>query len=72
MPSNVSIMLMSRYALRNNELAIHHLNGVTERILITEATDLERTIEQTFGITAPRKDVLMASLQKILAASKQI
>lgn len=62
----------TRYALRNNELATHHLNGDTERILITEATDLERTIEQTFGITAPRKDVLMASLQKIVSASKQI
>lgn len=42
-----------RYALRNNELAVHHLNGETERRTLTRAEDLRETLEADIRITLP-------------------
>lgn len=55
-----------RYALRNNELAVHHLNGQTEKRLITEAGDLQKTLADTFGIEVPDTPLLGPALHKIV------
>ncbi|MCU0570608.1 MAG: arylamine N-acetyltransferase [Oculatellaceae cyanobacterium Prado106] len=39
-----------RYALRNNQLTIHHLNGKTERHLLSTATELRTVLENRFGL----------------------
>jgi N-hydroxyarylamine O-acetyltransferase len=42
-----------RYALRNNELAVHHLDGSTERRILTNGVEMRGILENTFCITLP-------------------
>jgi N-hydroxyarylamine O-acetyltransferase len=42
-----------RYALRNNVLTVHHLDGTTERCLLTNAADLRRALEGPLGLRLP-------------------
>ena len=58
-----------RYALFNNELAIHHLNGGTERRLLTSAIELGTTLERVFHITLPAAPELHAALARVTAQS---
>ena len=60
-----------RYALRNNELAIHNRGGDTERRVITSAEELENILSETFGILLPEGDALKTALTKIAEAVKQ-
>jgi len=56
-----------RYALRNNELAVHHLNGSAERRVLTSAAELRETLEGAFRLTlpdAPELDVALEQLTK--------
>ena len=39
-----------RYALRNNELAVHHLAGTTERRVLANAAQLREALEGEFQI----------------------
>jgi N-hydroxyarylamine O-acetyltransferase len=54
-----------RYALRNNELAVHSLNGSTERRVLDTAAELRETLESAFRLTlpdAPELDTVLARL----------
>lgn len=54
-----------RYALRNNELAIHHLDGNTERKIIRNTDELEKVLSGTFGIKLPKTESLRPALSRI-------
>lgn len=56
-----------RYALLNNELKIHHLNGETEEKTLTSASELTEVLEQTFQITLPEHSSLNKALEKLWA-----
>src|SRR5438128_4108562 len=51
-----------RYALRNNELAVHHLNGSTERSVLATVAQLRAALEGPFGLTLPDAPELDAAL----------
>lgn len=55
----------ARYSLRNNELAIHHLNGPTERRTITDPAQLRLVLEDNFGITLPAHPKLEDTLIRL-------
>ena len=42
-----------RYALLDNELAVHHLGGETVRRKLTSAAELRGVLSETFGIAVP-------------------
>jgi N-hydroxyarylamine O-acetyltransferase len=48
--------LQGRYALRNNELSIHHLNGISEKHAITSVAELREKLETLFDIYVPPTD----------------
>lgn len=56
-----------RYALRNNELAIHFLNGKTERRVLANAAELRETLEGPFRLTLPDSPEVAAALQRLTA-----
>ena len=55
-----------RYALRNNELAVHELNGETTRGPLQSADALREALRETFGIAIERSDELDAKLVEIV------
>jgi N-hydroxyarylamine O-acetyltransferase len=55
-----------RYALRNNQLAIHHLNGSTERRALTKVAELRAALEDAFRITLPETPDLNSALQRLV------
>lgn len=57
-----------RYALRNNELIVHHLGGETERRVLTTAAELRATLEDTFLLKLPDAPELDAELVRLTAA----
>jgi N-hydroxyarylamine O-acetyltransferase len=59
-----------RYALYNNELAVHHLNGSTERRTLTTAAELRETLAGTGRLTLPDAPELDASLARLAALSE--
>jgi N-hydroxyarylamine O-acetyltransferase len=42
-----------RYALRNNQFAVHHLKGHTERRILANADEMRETLENAFHLTLP-------------------
>jgi N-hydroxyarylamine O-acetyltransferase len=58
-----------RYALRNNELAVHHLNGSTERRVLVTANELRAALEGTFRLTLPEAPELDEALGRLIAPS---
>ena len=56
-----------RYALRGNEFAVHHMNGLTERRALTQAGDLRRVLEDAFRVTLPDGSELDAALARVVA-----
>ena len=56
-----------RYALRNNELAVHHMNGATDRQVMTSAAALRATLENTFRLAVPDGPELQAALERVVA-----
>lgn len=56
-----------RYALRNNELTAHYLNGNTERRVLTSAAEMRETLEGVFGLTLPEAPELDAALARLTA-----
>jgi N-hydroxyarylamine O-acetyltransferase len=59
-----------RYALRNNELAVHHLNGSTDRRILTSVVEMRDTLERAFRITLPNAPELDAALARLTADAK--
>jgi N-hydroxyarylamine O-acetyltransferase len=54
-----------RYALRNNELAVHSLNGSTERRVLHTAPELRQTLESAFRLTLPDAPELDTALARL-------
>lgn len=54
-----------RYALSNNELAVHDVGGETVRRKLTSAAALRDVLRETFGIALPVSDELDAKLAEI-------
>jgi N-hydroxyarylamine O-acetyltransferase len=54
-----------RYALRNTDFAVHHLNGPTERRTITSVQDMRAVLEDVFRLTLPAGAELDAGLERI-------
>jgi N-hydroxyarylamine O-acetyltransferase len=54
-----------RYALRNNELAVHSLNGGTERRVLENAAELRGTLQDLFRLTLPETPELDAVLERL-------
>jgi N-hydroxyarylamine O-acetyltransferase len=65
-----------RYALRDNVLSIHYVNGPTERRLLTSASELHATLRDLFHVRVPdtpevrRAFKRLASGRPTLAASR--
>jgi N-hydroxyarylamine O-acetyltransferase len=60
-----------RYALRNHELAVHHLHGETERRALTTVVELRTALEDLFHVTLPRSPEVDATLQGVLPRAVQ-
>lgn len=58
-----------RYALRNNELAVHTLNGSTERRVLRDVAQLRAVLEEHFLLTLPDTPALDAALVKLIASN---
>jgi N-hydroxyarylamine O-acetyltransferase len=56
-----------RYALRDSDLAVHHLNGTTERRRLATAAELRRVLEHTFQVRLPDAPELYAALEQLIA-----
>jgi N-hydroxyarylamine O-acetyltransferase len=55
-----------RYAMLNDELAVHHLNGPTERRVLSSTPEVRTVLEETFGIRVPDDPKLEPALQGLL------
>lgn len=58
-----------RYALHNSALTVHHLDGYTERRVLTDATDMAETLEQIFGIEMPTSPDVETIFARLAAAA---
>jgi N-hydroxyarylamine O-acetyltransferase len=58
-----------RYALRNGELSVHHVNGPSERRALRTAAELRDTLSDTFGLTLPGAAGLDAVLTRLTAVA---
>jgi len=54
-----------RYVLRNCELAVHQVNGGTERRLLKTAAELRTTLRDVFLLTLPERPELSAALEQL-------
>jgi N-hydroxyarylamine O-acetyltransferase len=54
-----------RYALRNGELAVHYLDGRTERRVLADARELRQTLEGPLGLRLPSSVDLDAALERL-------
>ncbi len=54
-----------RYALRNRDLAIHHLGGETEKRTLTNGSELRETLETLFNLRVPQGAEVDALLSRI-------
>jgi N-hydroxyarylamine O-acetyltransferase len=54
-----------RYALLNNEFAVHHLDGNTERRILTKAAELRDALEGPFGLRLPDTPELDRALERL-------
>jgi len=60
-----------RYALRNNQLTIHHLHGDSERRVLTTVAEMRAVLEDACHITLPATSELDPALQRLIESSKQ-
>jgi N-hydroxyarylamine O-acetyltransferase len=58
-----------RYALRDGELAVHHLNGPSERRVLGSAAELREALEGAFRLRLPDGPELEAALERLTARS---
>jgi N-hydroxyarylamine O-acetyltransferase len=54
-----------RYALRNNELAIHYLRGSTERRILRSGAELRRALEEELWLRLPATSELDPALERL-------
>lgn len=60
-----------RYALRNNELAIHHLGGQTEKRTIASGPELRDALQTLFNIDVPRGPEVDRLLSRVAEAKAE-
>ena len=58
-----------RYALLDNELAVHELGGETTRRKLTSAAELRGVLSETFGIAVPQRPDVDAKLAQLAASA---
>jgi N-hydroxyarylamine O-acetyltransferase len=58
-----------RYALLNNEFAVHFLNGRTERRTLTKGSELREVLEQQMGVHLPSAPELDGLLQRFATSA---
>lgn len=56
-----------RYALLDNRLTVHHLNGDTERRTLTSAAEMREVLESKFRMVLPETPDLDAALSRRIA-----
>jgi N-hydroxyarylamine O-acetyltransferase len=56
-----------RYALRNNQLAVHHMHGKTERSTLSSVAELRAVLTDAFCIALPDAPELDRKLQTLLS-----
>ncbi len=59
-----------RYALFNNELATHHLEGPSERRVLTSVTELRDTLEGLLQIALPNTPELDTALERLIETAR--
>lgn len=57
----------ARYALSNNQLTIHHIDGPSERRLLATVGEVRQTLESMFGLTLPAAAELDPALARACA-----
>jgi len=55
-----------RYALQNNQFAVHYLNGQTERCVLKTVTELRAVLEDIFRLTLPAIAALDSAFQRVI------
>jgi N-hydroxyarylamine O-acetyltransferase len=55
-----------RYALQNNQLTTHYLDGRTERRVLTTVTELRTALEDVIGLKLPALANLDSALQRLV------
>jgi N-hydroxyarylamine O-acetyltransferase len=55
-----------RYALRHNELAVHYVDGRTERRILTSGDELRVTLSDTFRLTVPDAPEVQAAFERVI------
>ncbi len=55
-----------RYGLRNNQLTTHHLDGQTERRVLSTVTELCTALEDVFRLKLPASANLESALQQVV------
>src|SRR5204863_4246721 len=59
-----------RYALLNNEFAVHYLNGRTERRVLTEPSEIRGVLQGPFRIALPAAPQLDTALQRLASVGR--
>jgi N-hydroxyarylamine O-acetyltransferase len=54
-----------RYALSNNQLAIHHIGGISERRVLGSVGEVRQVLESMFGLTLPVAAELDPTLKRV-------
>jgi len=55
-----------RYTLRNNEFAIHHLGGKTERQFLSTVAEVREALQDAFRLTLPDAPELDVALDRLI------
>jgi N-hydroxyarylamine O-acetyltransferase len=55
----------TRFALLNNQFAVHHLDAQTERRTLATGPEIRRTLEETFGISLPDDPGIEQALDRV-------
>jgi N-hydroxyarylamine O-acetyltransferase len=55
-----------RHVLRGNELAVHHMNGGTERRLLKSTEELRAALEDTFRLSVPDGPEVWTALERVI------
>jgi N-hydroxyarylamine O-acetyltransferase len=59
-----------RYTLRDNEFAVHDVDGESERRVLADATALRATLEDVFGLALAGMPGLDAALERLVARAR--
>jgi N-hydroxyarylamine O-acetyltransferase len=58
-----------RYALRNTDFAVHHVDGATERRVLVSVEEIRAALADVFQIAVPDAPQLDAALERVVAAA---